>query len=168
MTKLTATELREELHYDPDTGIFTWLKIAKGRYVGSVAGCASGDGYRRIHVGGRSTGRLYYAHRLAWLYMTGEWPSHQIDHINRDPKDNRWCNLRAATPRQNRGNRHGAQRNSWTGIRGVHYRTDIRKWMAHISPHGKLKVLGYFANLEDARAARSKASREFFGEFSQE
>jgi hypothetical protein len=68
---------------------------------GDVAGGANnGDRYRRIRV----DNQLYQAHRLAWLYMTGEWPSNGIDHINGHRADNRWANLREATQSQNMAN----------------------------------------------------------------
>lgn len=160
---LTADELRDALTYDEESGEFYWIHGAKGRFAGAKAGNKRPDGYKRINV----NGHLYYAHRLAWLYMTGEWPEHQVDHVNMNPQDNSWKNLRAATPSQNRGNRR-VQSNSWTGVKGVHFREDMKKWMAYISPNGKLKTLGYFSTLEEAKEARSKAAREFFGDFSRD
>lgn len=160
---LTAEQLRSALIYHPDTGVFNWVHGAKGRYAGDVAGNVRPDGYRRINV----FGHLYYAHRLAWLYMTGEWPEHQIDHINMDPSDNRWANLRAATPRQNRGNRK-AQRNSKSGVKGVYQREYDDKWVAYIAPNGRVRVIGSFNTLGEAKRARSKAARQFFGEFSRD
>src|SRR6202035_4009666 len=98
---LTAERLREFIHYDPLTGVFTWLVLPVCRgprfvgrgpnqvRVGGIAGCVSkSNGYRRIKIGGHP----YCAHRLAWLYMTGTWPKDEIDHINRVRSDNRFCN----------------------------------------------------------------------------
>jgi hypothetical protein len=98
---LTAERLRELLHYDPDTGVFTWLRV-KGRRVrvGALSGKANGGGYFQIGV----DGRIYYAHRLAWLYVHGEWPVASIDHVNCDRCDNRLANLRPATKAQNAAN----------------------------------------------------------------
>jgi hypothetical protein len=88
MTELTAERLRELLNYDPDTGVFTWrVRPVHSHRVGDIAGSVrTTRGYRLIGV----AGRVYKAHRLAWLYMMGEWPKDQIDHINRDPSDNRF------------------------------------------------------------------------------
>ena len=93
---LTAETLRQILHYNPDTGVFTWIR--KPRYAGSgeQAGSYSTKGYRRVKIGVTS----YRAHRLAWFYMTGQWPVDQIDHINGIPDDNRFSNyLKGRGPR---------------------------------------------------------------------
>ena len=83
---LTAERLREVLDYDPDTGVFTRkVRTASSVKVGDVAGSLNGKGYIRIRV----DGRLYFAHRLAWLYVHGEWPVDQVDHINGIKNDNR-------------------------------------------------------------------------------
>lgn len=163
MSELNAEALRDRLDYDAETGVFRWVRGGKGRYPNAVAGCARPDGYVRINV----AGKFYYAHRLAWLYVTGEWPQHQVDHINGDPNDNRWENLRQATPRQNRGNK-GVQSNSLTGVKGVTWNAKEKRWIAYLSPNGKFKRIGSFRNLEDAKRARSEAAREFFGEFSRD
>jgi hypothetical protein len=94
---LTAERLREILGYDPETGLFTRL-VRTGRIrAGEVAGTAHSRGYRSIVI----DGRVYLSHRLAWLYVHGEWPPEQIDHINRNRADNRLVNLRAAKQSQN-------------------------------------------------------------------
>lgn len=90
---LTAERLREVLEYDPAIGVFRWLIKPCGQIsIGDIAGCRHGEGYVQIRV----IGRIYLAHRLAWLYMTGEWPISLIDHRNLDRSDNRWSNLREA------------------------------------------------------------------------
>ena len=105
---LTYERLRELLHYDPETGAFTWIKSTyrKGQ-PGTPAGCLSKRlGYILIGI----DKRLYYAHRLAFLWMTKQWPEKEVDHINLDKADNRWANLRPArVPRTARG------RWSWRG-----------------------------------------------------
>jgi hypothetical protein len=109
----TVERLREVIHYDPETGIFTaifpphrkktvgWIEMPRGRYI-------------KIHA----LGRAYSAHRLAWFYMTGEWPP-VIDHINGNGLDNRWSNLRAADTRLNNENRRKPTIHNLTGFLGV-------------------------------------------------
>jgi hypothetical protein len=81
--KLTAARLRERLHYDPKTGVFTRRWSRKGFKAGSVSGGKLSDG----HIGVTVDGRQYYAHRLAWLWMTGEWPDPETDHKDGDAPD---------------------------------------------------------------------------------
>jgi HNH endonuclease len=95
--------LKSILHYDPETGVWTWIKPPKHnlRLLDREAGYArSPDGYRVIRIWGAP----YYASRLACLYMTGKWPDEEMDHINRDPTDDRWDNLREATSSLNKYN----------------------------------------------------------------
>jgi hypothetical protein len=97
---LTQSRLKELLIYDPDTGIFR-RRIACGIAVaGSTPGNINAMGYLDISIGCKR----YYAHRLAWLYVYGEWPSLEIDHINCDRLDNRISNLRDVTHHQNMNN----------------------------------------------------------------
>jgi hypothetical protein len=100
------SDLRRILAYDPDTGDFRWrLRSDRDhswnmRHVGGLAGSTLPIGYRYVNI----RKKLLLAHRLAWLWMTGQWPVDQIDHINGDRVDNRWCNLRLATQKQNSAN----------------------------------------------------------------
>jgi hypothetical protein len=100
--ELTQDRLRELLDYDPDTGIFTWMVNRRGgkAAVGVVAGSRNTDNYVSITVDGEE----YLAHRLAFLYMTGAFPPKQVDHINTAKSDNRWCNLRACTSKEQMDN----------------------------------------------------------------
>ena len=165
---LSAQRLREVLHYDPETGVFTWLarpvtthqvRTWNAKFVGSVAGSPN-SGY----CGVRIRGRLFYAHRLAWLYMTGEWPAAEIDHINGDPKDNRWSNLRAATPKQNQANKR-RQKNNTSGFKGVSWDKDAQNWRADIRVEYRHLALGYFNTPEEAHYAYCAAAKKHFGEF---
>ena len=99
---ITATRLREILHYDPETGVWTWIDPPKhnSRLTGQVAGNVRSDGYRLIRI--RSV--AYYSSRLACLYMTGEWPKEEMDHIDRNPSNDQWSNLREATSSDNKYN----------------------------------------------------------------
>ncbi len=159
----TAEYLRSALHYEPETGVFTWLvRRAIGTPAGSFAGSIhAATGYAGIKI----KGRRYLAHRLAWLYMTGEWPSHQIDHINLKKSDNRWCNLREATHGQNICNQAGYAE---SGLKGAYYKGDAyrsRPWFSAINLGGVIRHLGYFSTPEEANAAYAKAAADNFGHF---
>jgi hypothetical protein len=159
--KITAERLRELLHYDPETGVFTWLKRAARRVrVGDVAGCVAQSGYRLL----KADGRLYRSHRLAWLWMTGEWPPCEIDHINGDKPDNRWANLRLATRSQNQANQGRTVTNT-SGYKGVSWNAKSRKWRAQIRVNGRDSDLGYFASAADAHEAYVVAAKHHFGSF---
>ena len=99
-SQLTVERLRELLSYDPATGKFLWRVGRQCMRAGAVAGATEVQGYRVIKI----DGKIYKAHRLAWLYVTGEWPPEEIDHKNTDPQDNVWSNLRLATHSQNQAN----------------------------------------------------------------
>ena len=147
---LTADSLRELLRYDPEDGSFVW--VAGGYKTGKVAGFLDRDGYRRIFV----RGKPYGAARLAWLYMTGSMPADQIDHINRNPSDDRWVNLREASAFQQSGNRR-VRSNSKTGVKGVRFQKG--KYYSYI-PAGRS-----FDTAEEAHEAYMKLARDKFGEF---
>lgn len=155
---VTPEEIEELLSYDPETGILTW-KVDRmvGMYrnvVGAKAGDEAGGvckthGYRFIKVNGRK----YRSHRLAWLLHYGEWPEHQIDHINGDRADNRIENLRSVTNQQNGQAAHTPRKNVSSKYRGVYWYKSKRKWRAQIETDGKRKHIGYFdSELEAARA----------------
>jgi hypothetical protein len=154
---LSPERLRSLLHYDPETGVFTWKVARKGTAAGTICVHKRPDGYMRIGV----DGRLYYAHRLAFLYMTGRWPSHYVDHVNRNPSDNRWGNLREATVSQNLANSYRG--NAASGLKGAYRHKD--KWRASISINGKNILLGVFATAEEAHDAYKSAAERQFGEF---
>lgn len=162
--KLTAGRLREVLKYHPDSGVFVWRVDRGYRFkAGSVAGCIDPKGYTRIGVDGLQ----YMAHRLAWLYMTGEWPpaGFDPDHENQCPTDNRWINLRLASKTQNACNR-GANRNNVAGFKGVYWHKKVGKWIAAIGVGGKNVHLGCFSSPEEAAAAYDKAALDMHGNFS--
>jgi hypothetical protein len=155
---LTADELRRIAHYDPDTGEFTWLQN-RGRV---KAGTKARRGWGQ-YVTMRINGYLYMGHRLAWLYVYGEFPKLFIDHINCDGSDNRLVNLREATLQQNLCNR-GAPKNNATGYKGV-YQLAPGKYLASIKEDGKSKYLGTFDNPVSAHQAYSAAAHRIHGEF---
>jgi len=151
---IQVSRLRELLHYDPDTGVFTWIKTAAHRVpAGTVAGALSNKGYLRIQI----DRKIYPAHRLAWLYVHGTWPRGFVDHINRNRVDNRISNLRDVNASQNVRN-CGLRATNTSGYKGVSYWTERKKWAAQIRLNGKNKLLGMFATPEEASAAYKKAA----------
>lgn len=159
---LTAERLRECLAYDPETGVFTWLVAPNRRIrVGRIAGVACRThGYRLIKVDGVGA----RAHRLAWLYMTGEWPAADIDHINGDRADNRWSNLRQATSTQNHANSKRPKHNT-SGVKGVTWDSSRGQWMAGVQINGKRVHLGRFDSIEAAAAAYRAGAERVFGQY---
>ena len=149
---LTAARLRELLSYDPETGVFRRKTSAGGVAIGSIAGNDDWNGYRRIRVHPHS----HMAHRLAWLYVHGEWPKHEIDHINGVRDDNRIANLREATPAENQQNR-ARSRNNKSGFTGVSWHRQSNKWRAKIKVNRKVIWLGGFPDPESAAAAYAAA-----------
>lgn len=154
---LTAERLREVLHYDPLTGLFTWRMLRKKCPVGKVAGSCEPDRYVAIRI----DYIRHYASRLAWLYMTGNWPDHQVDHENLNKSDNRWDNLRAATQKQNSENMPRDSRAA-SGVTGVYWFRRDKRWMARITHNRKKITLGYFKTLEEAAACRRDAEIRLF------
>jgi HNH endonuclease/AP2 domain len=158
---ITAAYLHKLLSYNPESGVFT-RRIGFGSSVkaGTVAGCPNSEGYLEIRI----DGRLYKCARLAWLWMTGAWPVAEIDHINLDPGDNRFCNLREASRSQNKWN-EGKRLSNTSGIKGVSWYRQNQKWRADIRINGEKKHLGFFATIDEAAAAYASAAAEHFGEF---
>lgn len=152
MANLNASKLRELITYEPATGRFFWLKpTARCCKVGDIAGyTVNSHGYVRININGRS----YGAHRLAFLIMTGEWPTYEVDHIDGDPSNNRWMNLREATRAQNNQNRRNAGVGRCNG-----------KWRAYIKVYGIQRHIGMFDTEEEAIAAYRTVARQAFGEY---
>lgn len=154
---LTQEELKAELHYNPDTGVFTRLK--KSIHNAGSGTVSKHTGYRAVGV----KGKQIYAHRLAFLYMTGVWPKHQVDHINGDRDDNRWVNLRDATPLVNQQNLTAAQTNNRTGFLGVTFapkRRGGKKYVAQLFAEGKRRHCSYHSTPEATHAAYVTAKRE--------
>lgn len=156
MNTLTQERLKTLLHYDPDTGVFTYACARPKVRVGAEAGHThAGHGYRQIKI----DGKLYLAHRLAWLYVYGEWPTELLDHVNRNRVDNRLCNLRSSDKYLNRQNT-GTPVNSTSGAKGVTWNRTLEKWHARISLKGRRYHVGWFYDKESAIAARQRAETE--------
>lgn len=153
---LTQARLHELLSYDPETGVFAWKKRTGRCSAGAIAGCQDDRGYVVLSI----DGKRYYAHRLAWLYSTGKFPSKIIDHINGEKFDNRIKNLRDVNTQTNLQNLKKAMvTNKSTGILGV--RKLRGKFLAQITIEGKETHLGTFNSAEDAHAVYLQAKRRF-------
>ena len=152
-------EIKYKLNYNPDTGIFTKKTNSWKFKIGDVAGFKNKMGYIIIGI----KNKQYLAHRLAWLYVYGEFPK-LIDHINLNPSDNRICNLREATCSQNFYNKI-KQSNNTSGIKGVTWDKQCNKWKAQIKVLDKNKNLGVFKNIEEAKKVVMEARRKFHSDF---
>lgn len=157
---LTHDALLEAIHYDPLSGVFTWIRPTAQRCkVGDIAGRRHGSkGYWAIHIGGRT----YPAHHVAWFYVYGRWPENSIDHRNLNRGDNRIENLREATHGQNRQNTR-MQRNNTSGFKGVIKRGG--KWVAGIMVDKVSYCLGRFDNAEEASQAYLAAKRKYHSHY---
>jgi hypothetical protein len=154
--------LKERIHYDRETGVFTWLdvKVNGNKVRNKRAGCTNRAGY--VQIGLKVNGKYYalFAHRLAWLYEYGEFPSENLDHLNHNKTDNRITNLRIATQRENLRNQSMSSNNT-TGHTGVTLRKSSNKYYAHIKVNYKQKHLGSFENIEDAAKAVKEARAHY-------
>ena len=133
---LTQIELMTEVHYSPNSGVFTQLNPYAHRPVNAVIGTLTEKGYLRATI----CNKKYYLHRLAFLYMTGELPPEglEIDHVNGIGADNRWTNLRLATKRQNCYNRKSRSPLGIKGLSLMFTEKGKRKYLATIRVEGKL------------------------------
>lgn len=153
---LTAERLRSVLDYNQATGVFTWRVAPTTRHVvGGVAGSRTPKGYIQIMIAGEN----YLAHRLAWLHVTGEWLTCQIDHDDTDKANNAWSNLRPATDAENKQNRITGNAANKSGYLGVCWHKAASKWVAQIKKNGKRVYLGLFDDPEAAHAEYVRAKR---------
>jgi len=148
---LTLERLKQELSYDPNTGLFSRIKPSK-----RPVGWKNGNGYIRIEF----LGNRVYAHRLAWFYMTGAWPKFQIDHIDRNKSNNKFWNLRDV-PEEINGRNCPPQPNR-TGFPGVN-KARNGKFCAQITIEGHSKHIGTFNTAEEAHAAFVKQTKALYG-----
>ena len=158
---LTQEYVKSILNYDQKSGILTW-KISKATWIkiGLPAGTLHYQGYLRIFI----DGKLYAAHRLVWLYMTGEWPKEDTDHIDMNKTNNKWNNLREATRSENKGNGRKHKDNK-SGLKGVSWHKGNKKWQAQIEINNKNISLGYYLTKEEAGLAYKNAAIKYFGQF---
>jgi hypothetical protein len=129
------------------------------RYAGTLAGSRTPDGYSAIDLDKRH----FRASRLAWIWVTGCWPAALVDHIDLDPTNDRWGNLRAATHGQNMTNQPGR---AASGLKGAYRQHPAGRWFSVISEgRGKNRHLGTFDTAEQAHAAWVEAARPLHGQF---
>lgn len=155
--KFTHAELVASLSYDKETGIFRWKSSTSvQKLVGKIAGTI--DSYGRQLIS--KSRRQYFAHRLAWFYVYGEFPTMDIDHINGDHADNRIENLRLATHAENMQNHQKARKDSKSGLAGVSKAPGKRNgWNSEIRTNGKKTYIGYFETKELAHDAYLQEKR---------
>ena len=155
---ITQAELKKALHYCPKTGVFTWkIKTCQKVVVGRIAGHAhfSKKDYSCVFIG--LYGTTYRGHRLAWFYMTGNWPKDQIDHIDHNPMNNIFSNLRESTNLENNKNLSSKRANKASNVFGVNWHKKNKNWVALICVKYERMSLGSFDNLFDAICARKSA-----------
>ena len=166
MIELTAERLRSLLDYSPATGLFTRRYNAgrsnswNRRYANRLAGHVNMYGYRQIWV----DGVLYYAHRLAWLYVHGFWPPSEIDHRQGTDLGDRLDNLRLATHAQN-GKNQRFRKDNTSGVKGVTWCRATKRWRVNIRINGRVTNLGRFDSISAAAQIYSEAARQHHGEF---
>lgn len=152
--------LRAALAYDPETGLFTNLVQRRQSKPGAVVGQLGAGGYVRVTF----EYCRFMAHRLAWLHMTGDWPSDKIDHRDLDRSNNRWSNLREATQSQNCANAPLTRRNT-SGFKGACFDKSNGKFVASVRFQGRHIHLGHFDTAYEAHLAYVAGAHRLFGEF---
>lgn len=158
---ITLSQLKSRLVYNPYDGLFHWVSRHNNKVRTDLrAGTLTHRGYINIRLGGKNI----QAHRLAWLYMTGEWPPKCIDHIDLDRSNNRWSNLRLASNSENATN-SGIRRSNTSGVKGVSFHKARGKWTAHIRINGKKRYLGLFHSRDLAAQAYADAAMQHHGKF---
>ena len=156
-------ELKEYLDYNPDTGILTWIKKPAGSVeVGQEAGAKHSKGYIIISFKGNS----YFAHRIAYYMYHGVDPlENLVDHKYGDKSNNKIKDLRLATVSQNGMNHIKLRSDNTSGVIGVSWDKNKKKWRSTICRDGVQKDLGHFTNKEDAIQARKEGEKKYFGRF---
>jgi hypothetical protein len=157
---ITSERLNELLFVNPQNGVFIWRSNTGGKgKKHKEAGTLMFNGYLKIGIDNKE----YLAHRLMWLYVYGEFPKTNIDHIDRCRSNNSILNLRLATPKQNAENMFRTSTNT-SGYRGVHFnkRLQSKPWSANIMHNKKTIHIGYFQTAEEASIARKSTENIYF------
>lgn len=149
---ITQARLKELITYDSDTGFMIWVKDYGNRKEGTRAGSISRKGYMSLRI----DKKLYFVHRLIWLFVHGTFPSEFIDHIDGNKSNNRLVNLRAVSRRENSQNlsQHRGGKKP-----GCYYNRSRKKWEAQISINNKKIHLGMYLSEQEAHAAYVKFLR---------
>jgi hypothetical protein len=159
--EVSVERVRELLDYNQETGVFRWrVHRSRGAKRGQVAGSVDKKGYILLGIDGRN----YPAHRVAWAYVYGEWPSSDLDHRDLDKANNAITNLRVASRSDNMGNTAAHVDNS-TRVKGVCFDRRRGQFYASICKDGVRRFLGYFSNANEAGRAYERAANAAFGEF---
>jgi len=162
MKKAKPLPSQQELQewFDYMNGNLWWKKTNSNRVkVGSEAGCV--NTYQYVHVGFKK--KYYYIHRLIWAWHGNSLePNQDIDHIDGNSLNNRIENLRAVSRKQNSENTKSAQKNSKSGVKGVYWHKGAKKWEAQIQHNGKTIPLGYYKDIDEARAARIEGEKKYY------
>lgn len=148
MTLPSYEDIASRFSYCPETGVVSWKGSSRGVKAGRRAGSVTSGGYVRLEYKKKG----YQAHRIAWLLTHKEWPKQEIDHINGIRSDNRICNLRACSHKENLQNLNSESASS-SGLRGVCFHKRAGKWMAQITSDGVNHYLGLHSTIAEARAA---------------
>lgn len=154
--ELTQARLKELLHYDPQTGVFTWRASMPPR--GRPGDTAGAPDYLNRQIISINQSK-YLAHRLAWLYTYGVWPKQVIDHVNGDPSNNSLKNLRDCSRADNQQNRSVVGRGK-SKLVGAGWDKRCGRWVASIMKDYKSYFLGYFDTPEEAHQAYLKAKAQ--------
>ncbi len=161
LTSLTQKHLKSKLKYEMESGIFTW-RVSKSPTAmeGSTAGGLKPDGYMAVGIFINGKTRKYLTHRLAWLYVYGEFPKNQIDHIDHNRRNNAICNLRDVSGSENLRNQ-SLNSNNKSGTIGVSWNTQRAKWESRIYIDGTRKNLGLYDDIDDAIFMRREAEAHY-------
>ncbi len=156
MLTLDVSLLRKLFKYNKRTGVLSWRKRDRNLTGVEAGGIDRRIGYRRVNI----KHRLYLAHRIILAIVNGSWPSEQVDHINGNRSDNRLSNLRTVSRDENLLNK-SMYSNNKTGVTGVNWHKQHRKWYVGIRANKKSKFVGLFDDLPSAIAARKSAERTY-------
>lgn len=151
---ITQSELKSVAHYDEQTGVFTRRTSKGGFHIGTPMGRTDTYGYKQLSIAGKA----YLAHRAAWLYVNGEWPKDEIDHIDCNPLNNAIANLRESTRKGNVENVVRARKTSLTGVLGISPKDG--KYQVRIGHNRKQYYIGFFNTKEEAHDAYVVAKRK--------